>query len=230
MATIRGRIIEIFVTGEGNGARIALERPIQAIPGQYLHASIFGQASILPVSLFPIDDGGEELRVVLPAAPEWLPGQEITLRGPLGNGFTLPSTPSRIGLLALSSGVAACLLPLAQKALMAGCEVALVTDAPLQGVPAAVEVLPLGQLEEVCSWADNLSIAILRDELDKLFLNVVEKVRSDQKRFHDEVLIYTEMPCRGISACGVCSVKTKSGWKFVCKDGPVFQLAELVPE
>jgi NAD(P)H-flavin reductase len=47
-----------------------------------------------------------------------------------------------------------------------------------------------------------------------------------QKR-NIQVLVDTPMACHGTADCGVCAVKTKLGWKNVCSDGPVFQLAVL---
>ena len=31
----------------------------------------------------------------------------------------------------------------------------------------------------------------------------------------------------GQGECGVCAVRTRSGWSLACKDGPVYDLAEL---
>jgi dihydroorotate dehydrogenase electron transfer subunit len=32
----------------------------------------------------------------------------------------------------------------------------------------------------------------------------------------------------GVGACLGCAIKTKSGYKLVCKDGPVFNLKEMI--
>ena len=42
-----------------------------------------------------------------------------------------------------------------------------------------------------------------------------------------QVLVRTDMPCRGIGECGLCAVRTTRGWQHACTDGPVFQLKEL---
>jgi hypothetical protein len=42
-----------------------------------------------------------------------------------------------------------------------------------------------------------------------------------------QVLIHTQMPCGAAAECGVCAVTTRSSWKLACKDGPVFDMAEI---
>jgi NAD(P)H-flavin reductase len=41
-------------------------------------------------------------------------------------------------------------------------------------------------------------------------------------------LVVAPMPCGGLAECGVCAVTTRRGWKLACKDGPVFDLGELI--
>jgi len=43
-----------------------------------------------------------------------------------------------------------------------------------------------------------------------------------------QVLVVTPMPCGGLAECGVCAFTTRRGWKMACKDGPVFDLSELI--
>jgi hypothetical protein len=47
-------------------------------------------------------------------------------------------------------------------------------------------------------------------------------------RFEAQALVITPMPCGGIAECGVCAVTARRGWKLACKDGPVFDLTELI--
>jgi hypothetical protein len=36
------------------------------------------------------------------------------------------------------------------------------------------------------------------------------------------------MPCAGLADCGVCAVELRRGWKLACKDGPVFDLRDIL--
>ena len=47
-------------------------------------------------------------------------------------------------------------------------------------------------------------------------------------RFEAQVLVLVPMPCGGMGECGVCAVKIQRGWKLACKDGPVFDLEDLI--
>ena len=156
----------------------------------------------------------------------WQIGQTIQLRGPLGNGFHIPAPAERIGLIANGAGKAACLLPLAETLLAQGKEVALVTNTPAQGLPMALEILPADQAQEVAAWADMLAFCAERTEIPEL----IEKYAQKRSRNPAEVFLQSEMPCAGTAVCGVCAVPTKKGWKLICKDGPVFALADLVTE
>jgi dihydroorotate dehydrogenase electron transfer subunit len=48
-----------------------------------------------------------------------------------------------------------------------------------------------------------------------------------QKKIDYQVSMEERMAC-GVGACKGCPVKTKSGYKMVCKDGPVFRAEEIV--
>lgn len=230
MTFSRGRILELFDTGGGSAALVALAHPLNPQPGQYLRVKTNVETEVLPVTVFPLDGGGELLRILPISAQNWIVGQELSLRGPLGKGFHLPATIGRVGLFSEESSQIACLLPLAEKALVAGYEVALVTDSHLMGLPAALEVLPTAQVKEVIAWADYLAVTTSNAGVPNLITNVAEKRKTAGRGLPDEVLILTEMPCAGVAACGVCAVMTRTGWKYACKDGPVFSLAELVAE
>jgi hypothetical protein len=36
------------------------------------------------------------------------------------------------------------------------------------------------------------------------------------------------MPCSALAECGVCSLRQRRGWKMICREGPVFELGELL--
>jgi hypothetical protein len=78
----------------------------------------------------------------------------------------------------------------------------------------------------VSIWADAAALAITRNQIAQsldLF-----RIGYTKKPF--EARLLSEFPCGGTAGCGVCAVSTKKGWKHPCKDGPVFDLAELAAE
>jgi NAD(P)H-flavin reductase len=230
MSSSQGRILELFNTGAGIAALAALERPIISQPGQYLRVRTSIESAVLPVTAFPLDSGGELLRILPVSDQNWIVGQEVTLHGPMGRGFILPASARRVGLLATKEARIDTLLLFAEKALADGHEVALVTDALLTDLPTALEVLPTAQIKEVASWADYVAAVTSRTGIPGLVKNMDELRKPINQKLPDEVLVLSEMPCAGAAACGVCAVLTKTGWKHACKEGPVFSMAELVSE
>jgi NAD(P)H-flavin reductase len=223
MAKVTAMINELSDLGGEIVVQAALERPLAPQPGQYFTAAARGDGDYLPKTLFPISAGGGQLRLLSYSKLFWHVGQEISLHGPLGNGFSIPAGAKRVGLFGLSQKGALALLPLAGALLESGKEVALVSNAYLQGLPLDLEILPGEQALEVNLWADSAAFAIERNEITEL----CQRYGLGSPRKSSEVLIMSEMPCGGISTCAVCAVPTKRGWKNACKEGPVFTLAEL---
>ena len=53
-------------------------------------------------------------------------------------------------------------------------------------------------------------------------------LREGQKLpFSGQALVRAPVACGGLGECGVCAVRTRSGWSLACKDGPVYDLANL---
>jgi len=226
MARVQGIINELFETGEGQGISVGLATPLNFVPGQYFRAAVDGSDEVLPQIFFPIQKNSLNLTLEPLREGRWQPGQEISLRGPLGNGFQMPAAAEHVGLISFGSANAALLLPLAVALLAEGKEVALATAAPLRGLPPALEVLPPEQAQDVTIWADGVAISAWRNDLGQ----VIERFRGNGSRKLIQVLVQTDMPCGGVAACGVCALPTKKGWKLTCKDGPVFVLGELAAE
>ena len=223
---MNGTIIEISETAGELILQVALEKELFPLPGQYFSIRSDDPCAVLPVSAYPVFASGQIMSLLPDKAERWHAGQEISLRGPLGNGFSLPVSAGRVGLIGLAQKQALCLLPLARVLLDAGKEVALVSDAVLQGLPMDLEILPGEQAIEVCAWAETAAFAVGWEEIAAL----LNRFRFESSRKTIEVLVMTEMPCSGLAVCGVCAVPTKKGWKHVCKEGPVFALNELVEE
>jgi hypothetical protein len=151
------------------------------------------------------------------------PGTNLTLRGPLGRGFTLPQQARRVGLLGLDSSPAR-LLPLLEPLLGRGAAVALACAALPAGLPPAVEVSALSAAPDIAAWADCLFVDAPRHALEQL----AGLPGSAPLAAGSQALVHTAMPCGGMGACGACAIGLRRGWALACKDGPVFALAALV--
>jgi dihydroorotate dehydrogenase electron transfer subunit len=217
-------------------------------PGQYLLAHAIGQDETLATPIFAaralLKLAGEETQPVqssfagnkthaaadlelAPALPaSWTVGTRLAVRGPSGQGFSLPKVARRVALVALGA-FAHRLLPLAEQALAQGAAVALYTRHVPGQLSPEVEVLPPDSLGEALNWTDYLAFDLSPTALPGL-----------KKRFglapHTpmpvpaQVLVQVPMPCGGIGECGLCAVDQRRGYKLACKDGPVFDFNEII--
>ncbi len=219
-------LLELRLEGEGLfGGRIALPPRLSIKPGQYLLATARRLAQTLPDVLFPSSIGSEEVLLAPPLPPHWLPGTELSLRGPQGKGFHLPASARRLALGALDSHPYR-LLPLLAPALAQGLEIALFTPLIPPGLPPEVEVLPAGALPDAPAWADYLALDLPWTALPKLRSRLGLQPGA-YLSCQAEVLVIAPMPCGGLASCGVCAIKTRSGSKFTCQDGPVVDFETL---
>lgn len=225
MATGTGSIIELRLETEGISGRIRIPPALRPAPGQYLAASAPGSQEPLPVIIFPSQIAEDELQAVAPLPATWAMGMNLSLRGPLGQGFHLPVTARRVALASLE-GSPARLLPLAYQALGQHAAVALYARSTPAGLPEEVEVLPPDLLPEALAWADFLALDALQTSLpglrERLGLN---PFRSPGCTI--QVLVRAPMPCCGLGMCGICAVTTHGGWSMACSDGPVFDFQQL---
>jgi NAD(P)H-flavin reductase len=227
-----GRVTRIEL-GQDGGRRVEIACPQETIPapGQYIQAHRKGDETVaVPFSIFLGGWPGEEASTFTaapPIPPDWQPGDLLTLRGPLGQGFTLPPRAKRVGLVALGCNVAR-LLPLAEMALNQGSEVALFTDARLPRLPTQVEANPLRALPEALSWGDYLAFDGAPSDYGVIgeSLNLLPETRLPCPA---QMLVYLPMPCGGLGECGVCALPGKGRkYKLACVDGPVFAWGEVL--
>jgi hypothetical protein len=118
------------------------------------------------------------------------------------------------------------LLALARLALHRGAAVTLYASRAPDGLPDAVEVLPLEMLAEALSWADYIATVFPYVKLPEL-RRLAGLAPNHTFTIDAEGLVLVPMPCGGLSGCGACAVLTKHGWKQACSDGPVFPLNQL---
>lgn len=213
------RIVERFLDENRAAARITCPQTLVPAPGQYVLARHPASRDPLAVPVFSAGDSPEGFFAAPPLPRDWSPGVELSLRGPLGRGFSLPVRARRVALAALDV-TPACLLGLVPRALAQNAAVTLVCADPPEDLPDEVEIRPLGALAETCRWADYLALAAGRDGWRA---RVRSRDRLELPR-EAQALIVAPMPCGGLAQCGVCSVEIKKGIMLACEDGPVFDL------
>ena len=229
-----GKILERFLDDRRAAARIACPRTLVPAPGQYLLAHNPASDDPLAVPIFPAGDSAEGFLAASPLPWTWFSGITLSLRGPLGRGFALPSSARRVALAALDVSPAY-LLGLIPAAHALGAAISLVCDDPPEDLSAEIEIRPLAALAEVGAWADYLALAATRESLrgwrERLGSGGQLQAWSERSRRlprEAQALVVTPMPCGGLGQCGVCSVDVKRGIALACEDGPVFGLADLL--
>jgi hypothetical protein len=224
MHTGKGQVLETILKDGQRLARIACPANLIPSAGQYLLASDASD-SPLPVPLYYTDSAPEGFLAAPPIPDSWMPGLSISLRGPVGRGFTLPVSARRIALVAFDASPLR-LHGLIQPALKQGAAVVLVSNFAVDNLSDEVEAQPLSALLDVMVWVDYAAFDVARINLFELRekLGMLKRLPA----LHEaQVLIRTAVPCGGIAECGVCAVSLKSGWKLACKDGPVFDIREI---
>jgi hypothetical protein len=218
-------ITELILMDGLHAARINCPVGMVPAPGQYLLAHEAGSDAPLATVVYsarPLADG----MISAPGVPgEWNPGTRLHLRGPLGHGFTLPSSASRVALIAWDDGPRR-LLALLEPASRQNASVTLVCENPPEELPWQIEVLPLKALGEVLKWAHYAAFDAARESLPGL----KNKLRAGGKsaaRAQAQVLVRVPMPCGGLAQCGVCTIRARRENSLACEEGPVFDLGLL---
>ena len=225
MHTGKGQVVELILEDGLRHARLTCPENLIPSPGQYLLASDASD-SLLPVPVFHTDSAPQGFIAAASWPDSWNPGREIYLRGPLGHGFTLPSTARRVGLVALDDSPSR-LLGLIQPALKQDAAVVLVSGSRVDNLQDEVEVQPISALDEIIEWADYLAFDTKRENLPGLRDQLFNGMPANGL-LESQVLVCTPVPCGGMAECGVCAITTRSGWEMVCKDGPVFEWKDLL--
>jgi dihydroorotate dehydrogenase electron transfer subunit len=163
-------------------------------------------------------------------------GDGIDLFGPMGNGFSISPGAKNLLLVAGGMGLAP-LCFLAQQAVGGKCSVTL-----LYGTAGRERYSEFPQIELVSATEDGsagyhgLVTDLLPDYIDRadqvfacgpLPMYKAMAHMPALKAKPVQVSLEVRMGC-GFGACYGCTVKTKSGLKQVCKDGPVFDLDDVL--
>jgi dihydroorotate dehydrogenase electron transfer subunit len=168
---------------------------------------------------------GQQFTCMPPKNGNWHAGDLLSIRYPLGKGFSLPESTNRLLMISGTTNSLR-LLPAARDVLEKGGEAALFAYNPPGQISAEIELLTRDQLAEAIAWADCIIGDSAIGNLAVWKSMAAGRDRSDKKR-NIQVLVDTPMACAGSAECGVCAVKTRHGWKRACTDGPVFLLEEL---
>ena len=167
-------------------------------------------------------------------------GDSVDLLGPLGNGFRLEPASQNVLLVAGGMGVAP-LVFLADRVLDQGRAAVFLVGAstvsslyPRSLLPSGVRVVCAtddgseGREGTVTQCLDNVT-----GEVDQIFacgpLSMYQSMAGEGWSKHKSIQVSLEavMGC-GLGACYGCTVRTKRGLQQVCRDGPVFDLNDVL--
>jgi dihydroorotate dehydrogenase electron transfer subunit len=158
-------------------------------------------------------------------------GDEISLQGPLGNGF--PNVTGKIALVGGGVGIAP--LYLTAKTLMKNHpENKIDIYLGFSDQVVLIEEFDKVSRDLIVDVGGYITDKINPNDYDYIFTcgpNIMmkvlyEKCKNVQRTKNLYVSMENRMAC-GIGACLVCTCKNKSGNKKACKDGPVFPADEV---
>ena len=174
-------------------------------------------------------------------------GDKIDMLGPLGTGFPLQPTTYNLQPILVAGGMGvAPLLALAQRLpnkrktvvlLGAKTKQELLCAAEFKGLSAQVQITTDDGSQGFKGLVTNLLIRMLRNTKYEIRYTIyacgpnpmLKAVAAIAKQY--KALAYGSLEERmacGVGACLGCAVSTRAGYKQACKDGPVFNLREIV--
>ena len=219
-----------------------------AQPGQFIMVRC-GQQCLLrrPLSIHQVID--EKLALlfeVVGKGTKWLSQRQasdnVDLLGPLGNNYSIHPTSHNLLLVAGGIGIAP-LCFLAQEAINQGRSVTLLLGAPTTTqlyprhlLPGEVELITATEdgttgkkgmitdlLPDFVDWADQ----IFACGPNSMYQAIANQNQQLLKSKPVQISLEVRMGC-GLGVCYGCTVKTKSGLKQVCQDGPIFDLDDIL--
>ena len=222
-----------------------------AKPGQFVMVRC-GEDNELPLrrplSIHQLD--GDSLALLFTTVGKgthWLSqrrvGDNIDLLGPLGNGFTIYPESAHILLVAGGMGIAP-LAYLANRALQQRKKATILIGAKYGCQLLSEEFLPKGVTiitatedgEQGYKGCVSELLPDYTDDADQVFAcGPAAMYREMAQRKQElglkgkpiQVSMEMRMGC-GLGVCYTCTVRTRSGLKQVCKDGPVFELDDII--
>ena len=219
----------------------------EAKPGQFVMVRC-GPETTLPRP-FSIHQANGDRIALLYAVREggwgtgWLSGRKagasVSVFGPLGNGFAIDPKARSLLLVAGGIGIAP-LYFLAQHALRSNRTITLLYGTVDKNrYPVAPEIEAVAVTEDGSAGEKGFVTDLLprfAEQADQVFacgpMPMYRDIYNRQRELKLEgrpaqISLEVRMGC-GVGVCYGCTVKTKSGLKQVCKDGPVFELDEIL--
>jgi dihydroorotate dehydrogenase electron transfer subunit len=230
----------------------------RAQPGQFVTVKCGDFVLRRPLSIhqsrFDRDSGEDEIAIlfrVVGKGTSWLSQRreddKLDILGPFGNGFTIPQQSERLLLVAGGIGIAP-LVFLMQRASPQH-EITLVHGAKSAGElyterckstfanHQGVHVIAI--TEDGSAGRKGMATHILPEFLDRadrvyacgppdMYKAMAEmSLRSNLRLSSCQVSLEVHMGC-GFGACYGCTINTGKGLKRVCRDGPVFELGDII--
>ena len=190
-----------------------------------------------------------EPQTAIGAGTRWLSklkkGDQLDLIGPLGNGFTIESSAKNLLLIAGGIGIAP-LRFLAETGISMGKNVTMLlgaryrkghfTDKKLptrvrtihtieKGIQSReyrkgtiIEIVP-----EYIDWADQ----VFACGPNAMYQALNKQIQTCPAGKNVQVSLEVRMGC-GTGICYSCSIKTRQGMKRVCKEGPIFNIRDII--
>jgi len=224
------------------------------VPGQFVMVAC-GEDTLLrrPISIHRVDGDRIALLVAnVGKGTNWLSGRKVgdnlDILGPLGNGFQIKTNSKNVLLVAGGMGIAPMIF-LADIALESGKKITLIigartTDCILPvstaqktydagALPSSINVInATDDGSEGYKGATTELIPAYLDSIDQVFacgpvemyqtMSQIPELKDKSVQISLEIM----MGC-GVGVCYGCTIRTKSGLKQVCKDGPVFEMGEI---
>ena len=203
-----------------------------------------------PLSIHQRDGGKIALLFnVVGGGTQWLsqrqPGEKLDLLGPLGNGFSV-NPDSKLLMIAGGIGIAP-LVFLVTEASKRNCETKLLIGGREAALLYPQDLLPEGL--DIIYATEDATMGLLHgmittfapdyfDWTDQIFAcgptamyrNMADNYPQLKKSGKPaQISLEVRMGC-GFGVCYGCTVKTRNGLKQVCKDGPIFELNDILWE
>jgi dihydroorotate dehydrogenase electron transfer subunit len=222
----------------------------EACPGQYVMVRCgegYDMPLRRPLSVHRISEDGRIalLFAAVGRGTEWLAqrkeGDSLDLFGPLGNGFSI--APSSKNLLLVAGGIGiAPLVALADLAVTSGQSVTLLMGDRTADRIYSEHLLPSGITSVVATEDGSAGEKGMVTDLLPRFVPEADQIYAcgplpmyrsmagmgpELGNKPVQALLEVVLGC-GVGACLGCTVETGQGRKLVCKDGPVFDLRDIV--
>jgi dihydroorotate dehydrogenase electron transfer subunit len=219
----------------------------KAIPGQFIMVRCGGEC-VLPRPFAIFRTYRSDLAIFYTVwedgkGTEWLAGRrindEVQIIGPLGNGFTINQTSKNLLLIAGGMGIAPIYF-LAQEAISRMRSVTLLYGTESRDrYPIPPDIKHIQATEDGSIGNKGFVTDLIPQNIEKadqvfacgpltMLSNMIKRkpeLRIEGKQV--QVSLEVRMGC-GTGVCYGCTIKTKNGLKQVCKDGPVFNLDDII--